>query len=73
MRRKAQPLLGMAVGPIQGQEHELDEVGNTLVSPSIHGPLRSSRRYRLLLTYLDHTILSYEISRSSVDDEILMP
>lgn len=65
-------LMGMAVGPIQGREamddysrcdllnQHSNEVGNLLEHP---------RRYRLFLIYCDHTVLSYEVSRSPAANE----
>ena len=50
------PLLGMAVSPVQG--HRASDAGH--------------RRYRLLMTYYDHTILSYEIFRESPGGELLI-
>ncbi len=63
------PLLGIAVGPIQGRELVL----GSGESGSSHGNDReeswrgveSSRRYRLMLTYYDHTVLSYELEQPS--------
>ncbi|KXT18562.1 hypothetical protein AC579_2297 [Pseudocercospora musae] len=52
MERPFAPLLGIAAGPIQGTEHLPDE----------------QKRWRLMLTYADHSILSYEISRRSSRD-----
>ncbi|KAF7193150.1 putative WD repeat-containing protein C27B12.05 [Pseudocercospora fuligena] len=52
MERPFAPLLGIATGPIQGTEHLPDE----------------QKRWRLMLTYADHSILSYEISRRSSRD-----
>lgn len=54
--RPRKPLMGMAVGPIQGQERALPQD-----SPKIGA--QHPRRFRLLMMYCDHTILSYEISR----------
>ena len=57
------PLLGMAVSPVQGQ-------GMKAYSPSMteaedRRTPRGEGRYRLLMMYYDHTILSYEISSGS--------
>ena len=46
-QRSCYPLHGIAVGPLQGSED---------VKPE-------SRRWRLMMTYQDHSILSYEIGR----------
>ena len=60
-------LMGMAIGPIQGQENppEPGSTQDTITGefPSPRTPLYSSRRFRLLLVYSEHTVLSYEISR----------
>ena len=62
------PLLGMAFGPIQGREMmpsgESGSSGTSDREESWRG-IESSRRYRLMLTYYDHTVLSYEIERLS--------
>ena len=63
------PLLGMAVGPIQGRECKV-ESGSNGGSPDRRGDeawraIEGSRRYRLMLYYFDHTVLSYELSRRS--------
>ena len=63
--RPRKPLMGMAVGPIQGQETALPQE-----SPRIG--TQPPRRFRLLMMYCDHTILSYEISRSSEEGDIMM-
>lgn len=58
------PLAGIAVGPIQGREFQSNRSNDS--SPprrSSHRATGSSRRYRLMLTYLDNTVLSYEIGR----------
>ena len=74
------PLLGIAVGPVQGRELITQGVGSE--SPHEKDSWRgveSSRRYRLLLTYFDHTIMSYELERSaskrqrvSMEEELLV-
>ena len=63
--RPRKPLMGMAVSPIQGQESALPQS-----SPRMGA--RPPRRFRLLMTYCDHTILSYEISRPDEEDDILV-
>jgi hypothetical protein len=69
-QRPVNPLLGVAVGPVQGREKVSASAG--LLEP---GTLRNRlqlwrkyerlRRYRLMLTYADHTVLSYELARAS--------
>lgn len=63
--RPRKPLMGMAVGPIQGQETALPQE-----SPR-RGP-QYPRRFRLLMTYYDHTILSYEIFRPNGEEDLLV-
>ncbi|KAI2602018.1 hypothetical protein GGR54DRAFT_626074 [Hypoxylon sp. NC1633] len=53
------PLLGVAVSPVPFS-------GNTDLADKPLGP----RRYRIMLHYYDHTILSYELSRSSAADPL---
>ncbi len=69
-------LMGVAIGPIQGHETKPDN-GSALETPeaTVTGPkisTRSSRRFRLMMVYYDHTLLSYEISRTPEGDEILV-
>lgn len=80
-RRPDVPLLGLAIGPIQGREMTLASIeSDGLKSDDRRESWRgveSSRRYRLMLTYYDHTVLSYEIGRpstaaSSTEDELLV-
>ena len=56
-------LLGMAIGPVQGCGRMSDSV--TDETRSSNGLVVGTRRFRLILTYYDHTILSYEIWRST--------
>ena len=63
--RPRKPLMGMAVGPVQGHESPLP--GR---SPRMTG--ERPRRFRLLMTYCDHTILSYEISRPEEDGDLIV-
>lgn len=66
--RPVRPLMGMAVGPVQGHETRPDP-GSTLdtsqdgdaAAPGRVG--NSQRRFRLMMVYSDHTVLSYEIFR----------
>jgi hypothetical protein len=48
-------LIGVAVGPMQGT------FDNTIEREDGDGP--QCRRWRLMMYYTDHTVLSYEISR----------
>lgn len=75
------PLMGMAVGPIQGRGAMDNYSRNDLPdqhSEELWNPLEYPRRYRLFLLYCDHTVLSYEIKRSpaakdlGVQDRILL-
>ena len=74
--RPDRALLGIATGPIQGQETKPDDGGAlenreaTVIGP--RSAPRSSRRFRLMMVYYDHTLLSYEISRGPDSDEILV-
>lgn len=52
--RPFMPLLGIAVGPIQGTERRSE----------------GERRWRLMMTYYDHTVLSYEIRRGIGGDAV---
>lgn len=74
--RPQRSLMGMAVGPLQGHAHWPDPGNVRGTSPKGEATGRpiswgSSRRFRLLVLYSDHTVLSYEISRQS-EDEILV-
>ena len=74
--RPERPLLGIAIGPIQGHETKPDD-GSALETSdaTVTGPriaTISSRRFRLMMLYYDHTLLSYEISRESESDEMLV-
>lgn len=66
--RPGRPLLGVAIGPIQGREKVLDPHGFDETSPrrnreQLWNRVEKTRRYRLMLTYNDFTVLSYEIGR----------
>jgi hypothetical protein len=54
-------LMGVAVGPVQGMFDEVRENGEV-------GP-RRDRRWRLLMYYTDHSVLSFEIARKRVGQE----
>lgn len=77
--RPQMPLLGIATGPVQGRESVQESAGD--VSPARseeHASIITGRRYRLLMVYYDHTVLSYEIGRSTrgsgyeIDDRTLI-
>ena len=74
--RPERPLLGMAIGPIQGHETRPDSgSGLETTDATATGAriaTRSSRRFRLMMMYHDHTILSYEICREPEGDEVLV-
>ena len=58
------PLAGIAVGPVQGREFKPERSNDSSpVGDGSHKIIGYSRRYRLMLTYLDNTVLSYEIGR----------
>lgn len=61
--RPSHGLLGMAVGPIQN-----DRAKKAGKGAGGEGP----RRWRLMLHYYNHTILSYEISREEETGELLL-
>lgn len=63
--RPRRSLMGMAVGPIQGQQ-------TALSGGSPRMGAQTPRRFRLLMTYCDHTILSYEISRPDEEENVLV-
>ena len=66
--RPVGPLHGIAVSPIQGQQSRPDMVDNDGYGRPQNESWRaveSSRRYRLMLMYYDHSVLSYEIGRTS--------
>ena len=63
--RPRKPLMGMAVGPVQGHETPLPGQSPKMMT-------ERPRRFRLLMTYCDHTILSYEISRPEEDGDLIV-
>lgn len=74
--RPKKPLMGIAIGPIQGHETKPDagstmdaSEGGTTGLRAIKG---SSRRFRLMIVYCDHTVLSYEISHPNKGEEMLV-
>lgn len=69
-------LLGMALAPVQGHQHtpKAGDQSPSGVFGSYGKTEQEGRKWRLLLTYYDHTVLSYEISRPKGwwDDEVLV-
>ncbi len=63
--RPKRPLMGMAVGPVQG-------MGSPLPGESPRVGAKGMRRFRLLMVYCDHTVLSYEISRPEGDENVVV-
>ncbi|MCJ1472787.1 hypothetical protein MMC13_001436 [Lambiella insularis] len=64
--RPALPLLGIAAGPIQGQENKqdgLDRESPWGLGRSAWKKGEVGRRYRLILEYFDRTVLAYEVGR----------
>ena len=62
--RPEAPLMGIAVSPVQGQGDQgeiADEDGAGVDASRRLG----TRKYRIMLVYMEHTILSYEIGRST--------
>lgn len=49
-------LVGVAVGPVQGMFDEPDDQGDELWA-------MRPRRWRLLMYYTDHTVLSFELAK----------
>ncbi len=72
-KRPDAPLLGMAIGPVQGFETaSSSSAGRRSPGDSIKWPVNGAngtRRFRLMLTYYDHTVLTYEIWRPSIDSQ----
>ncbi|MCJ1463321.1 hypothetical protein MMC07_001928 [Pseudocyphellaria aurata] len=58
-------LLGMAIGPVQGCGRLSGSAAGESRDPKVL--VNGTRRFRLILTYYDHTILTYEIWRSIAD------
>ena len=64
--RPLQPLLGIAASPIQGHQSAPEPEGNLpAIENESHRLTKLTTRYRLLLYYSDHTVMSYELSRAS--------
>ncbi|KAI9802805.1 MAG: hypothetical protein M1833_001404 [Piccolia ochrophora] len=60
--RPYEPLLGIAAAPIQGRQKGSTSAGIGTRREKWKA-LERTRRYRLMLTYLDGTVLSYEIGK----------
>lgn len=74
--RPEKPLMGMAIGPVQGHETKL-ALESALETSEISAtgprvPVGFARRFRLIMIYCDHTTLSYEISRPTEGEELLV-
>lgn len=61
------PLLGMAVGPMQGHGLGDESTGVSKINEAGGDDEKGECRYRLLMVYYDHTVLSYEIGRRKTD------
>ncbi|KAF1829064.1 hypothetical protein BDW02DRAFT_574341 [Decorospora gaudefroyi] len=57
-------LVGVAVGPVQGV---LDKQGDEDASER-EGGLMRPRRWRVLMYYMDHSVLSFELSKRRMDE-----
>ncbi len=72
------PLLGLAVGPMQGHGLGDEHIGVSGTNSAENDSGGGDRRYRLLMIYYDHTVLSYEIGRRKeesgyeVNDRVLL-
>ena len=73
--RPKKPLMGIAISPIQGQANP-PEPGSAQEASQETSSLRkacsTSRRYRLLIVYGDHTVLSYELSQMENSDILIV-
>ena len=65
--RPETPLMGFAVSPVQGHSNpdEYGEGEDTDQNATRSSTSLGTRKYRIMLVYTDHTVLSYEIGRSS--------
>lgn len=63
------PLLGLAVGPMQGHGLGDEHIGVSGINSAENDSGGGDRRYRLLMIYYDHTVLSYEIGRRKEESE----
>lgn len=72
------PLLGMAVGPMQGHGLGDESLDVCELKGSKGEDEGVDRRFRLLMVYYDHTVLSYEFGRRrgepgyEVNDRVLV-
>ena len=63
-QRPRTDLLGVAVGPVQGHEQQREDLLDAAAGEHLkRRRVIRSRPYRIMLYYLDHTVLSYEITR----------
>ena len=78
--RPMKPLMGIAVGPIQGHENtsadlegfQDEGIKSTKEPSSSSVGWGSCRRFRLFVMYADHTVLTYEISRPMNRDVLVV-
>lgn len=61
---KGARLVGVATGPVQGMFDRPEEVEELTIEERIMQP----RRWRLLMYFTDHTIISFELSKRRVDN-----
>ncbi|KAL8648900.1 MAG: hypothetical protein Q9226_005799 [Calogaya cf. arnoldii] len=63
-QRPKTDLLGVAVAPVQGHERRREDLFDAAAGEHLKSRrVVRSRPYRVMLYYLDHTVLSYELSR----------
>ncbi|KAL8845975.1 MAG: hypothetical protein Q9221_008894 [Calogaya cf. arnoldii] len=63
-QRPKTDLLGVAVAPVQGHERRREDLLDAAIGEHLkRRRVVWSRAYRVILYYLDHTVLSYELTR----------
>ena len=67
--RPRKALMGMAVGPVQGME--MGGRRSPTIEEGQYQPT-TGRRWRVVMFYCDHTVLSYEVSRREGEGEVLI-
>ena len=70
--RPEAPLLGMAISPIQGRQRRAYSPSANTTDQSVSQPLMPERRFRLIMMYYDHTVLSYEFFRATDSGDVLV-